>query len=106
MRPRRCAMAILAGYAQASQATFGVTPALDGDGQSLRHGLSVRWIFDQRDANNGPPSLSTPPRCSDVRRVQAELRWSRETALPRRRQSVGGIAALCSSAVTDTPRPE
>src|SRR5712691_3199101 len=45
-----------AGYAQVSQTASGATQALDGDGSLLPHELSARWLVDQRDTNNGPPS--------------------------------------------------
>ena len=74
MRRARSTGPLRVEYAQGSPATSGAAPALDGDGLSLPHGLSVAWCFDQRDANNGPPSLSDLPQCSDALAVLAGSR--------------------------------
>ena len=82
MRPRRYTCLLRVGYAQVSRGTSGATPALDGDGQSLPHRLSARWLVVLLAANRGLPALSALPRYNAAPGVRAVPQRSLGTGLP------------------------
>src|SRR5262245_2529222 len=56
MSRERYTYSLRVGDAEVSRGAVRVTRALDGDGQSLRYGLSVGRHFDQPCANSQPPA--------------------------------------------------
>src|SRR5215510_3163984 len=71
MHPRQSACPPLVGDAQMSRGAFRVMLPLAGDGQSLPHRLTARWLFAQRDTNSGPPAPEDLPPCNGARQVRA-----------------------------------
>src|SRR2546425_7422294 len=94
------------GDAQGSRGALRATSALAGDGQSLRHGLTARWLFDRLCTSKRQlvPSVLLP--YNDAPRVQVVLQPSLETALLILGQYAGDTAVECFLTTIRRQHPE